>query len=65
MGFTKLQPSCLHLVVIDKNYNHPNKKSKSAVAQWYSVRLKIEGSLVRDSPEVLSCVLKQEIVPSA
>ena len=30
---------------------------RSALAQWYSVRLRIVGLPVQDSPEVLCCVL--------
>ena len=32
---------------------------RSAVAQWKGVILWVEGSLIRDSPEALCCVLEQ------
>ena len=36
--------------------------TRDKVAQWKSVRLDIEGSLVRVSMETLCCVLEQDIV---
>ena len=34
------------------------------MAQWLSFRLGVEGSLLRDSPEVLCCVLVQDTLSS-
>ena len=35
------------------------------MAQWLSIRLEMEGSLVVDSPKALCCVLEQGTLSSA
>ena len=38
-------------------------KLSGSVAQWKNVRLEIEGSLVRGTPEALGCVLRRTLYP--